>query len=970
VASWRERRRPERAAETVEQTMRGNTCCHLAIVVVLSMAATSASIRPGRAVIAAAPTETTLADPRDWPSTLLIKTSRGMCSATVIGPRVILTAGYCIGGDNLDITAALQEATGAISYRLQCQSHPNYETDLAADVALCAADKPLAVPRIEQINTNRMLLAAGASVIMVGYGCRSAETRNFDGRLSAGQATFGGFDDLAPGLVQLGGSVACSGDSGGGVFSADPKKRVLLGIISRTDLQTKTWIVRTDTDKVLNWARGWARSNNALICGLDSTGQAACTPKPAPALSAADQPPAGLTFVKPAFAPVIAANINGDAVTSNDIVQVRQITYRKNEILADVVQLSCPDGGDENYLLRALQYLTKNGQALDRDFKFSESGRLEVPACPDAASRKDETTVEVKETTTLWKYYTRLGDNNPAFSRLWAYEPKADEPRISPAVGRESRYFVEAFRALNSNIPDLDVYNLRPGQYRLPLRPRSTGQQAALPPVAQSYDPIGALQRVDESCDKPHDLLTYPVDVAALLDVLEANGERQGRKISNPGIVVIVDSGLYAAGIAASIFPRDMLYRVTPGMIDPEFKKFVSTLEPRLPNPIDRAHGTWVASLALGGPLLARILGTDTGGSRIQIDPYPLYEARGQNGKIIVPAEAFVQLIERLSPSAAGRTIVNLSLRTKDELLSVKNQLTVPRPNFLFVVAAGNGQGGGADIQGQALTPDGASSSYPASYGGPSNAGRNNLLAVAALYRDQEGHWKRAPFSDYGPGIVEIGAPGCAIPVMDYDPDEQEWAAQPKLVSGTSFSAALVSFTAALLSAEYRDFTVPEIKQRILAAADLNPGLVGEITDGRSLNVAKALDIYHDVIETATGTTLRGSIEFRNRDTGVRYEWNQNLEMIQCLNFNEPIVLSKLLKIVPSFNRAANSPLANQFPDKVYVARGEGRPEALDCVLPDELQVYFTRHGSDAAPQYPWASLRDVLLRIPAVRNN
>jgi hypothetical protein len=52
-----------------------------------------------------------------------------------------------------------------------------------------------------------------------------------------------------------------------------------------------------------------------------------------------------------------------------------------------------------------------------------------------------------------------------------------------------------------------------------------------------------------------------------------------------------------------------------------------------------------------------------------------------------------------------------------------------------------------------------------------------------------------------------------------------------------------------LPSSEFQRIAASGIKQRILASADLNPHLVNCITDGRSLNVVKALSLHQDVIE-------------------------------------------------------------------------------------------------------------------------
>jgi subtilisin family serine protease len=65
--------------------------------------------------------------------------------------------------------------------------------------------------------------------------------------------------------------------------------------------------------------------------------------------------------------------------------------------------------------------------------------------------------------------------------------------------------------------------------------------------------------------------------------------------------------------------------------------------------------------------------------------------------------------------------------------------------------------------------------------------------------------------------------------------------------SGTSFAAPLVSFTAALLSAD--GLSGPQIKWRIMSSTDLDPSLDELLTWKGRLNLAKALAINHDVVE-------------------------------------------------------------------------------------------------------------------------
>jgi hypothetical protein len=288
-------------------------------------------------------------------------------------------------------------------------------------------------------------------------------------------------------------------------------------------------------------------------------------------------------------------------------------------------------------------------------------------------------------------------------------------------------------------------------------------------------------------------------------------------------------------------------------------------------------------------------------------------------------------------------------------------------PNYLFVVAAGNGN---AAHVGQLLKapPAGAAPSYPvfpAIYGGPDNEGQANLISVAALMKDESDRWSRATFSDYGPAFVEIGAPGCSILVEDFDRDEGSWTVARRLADGTSFAAPLVSFTAGLISAENPDLQAQAVKNRILISADLNPTLVSEVADGRSLNVVKAISVGDDLLQT-DHRILRGTMRFINWGTGEVYGSNQPIP-IACSELapGESLQTVDILKIVPGFNKSAKPQFADTFPDRVYVARGAHRMfKPFNCKLPDDVAVRFNQQGSAGAPSYKWSEIQDLIPRL------
>ena len=140
---------------------------------------------------------------------------------------------------------------------------------------------------------------------------------------------------------------------------------------------------------------------------------------------------------------------------------------------------------------------------------------------------------------------------------------------------------------------------------------------------------------------------------------------------------------------------------------------------------------------------------------------------------------------------------------------------------MLCIAAAGNN---GVDTDG--------SPHYPASFN------LDNIISVAATdHKDA-----LAGFSNYGTTTVDLGAPGVGInstlPGNNYS---------GPIWDGTSMAAPLVSGAAALIWAQFSDFTHLEVKDLLLATVDPRPSLAGKVATGGRLNI-------HNAISCTNGT--------------------------------------------------------------------------------------------------------------------
>ena len=226
-------------------------------------------------------------------------------------------------------------------------------------------------------------------------------------------------------------------------------------------------------------------------------------------------------------------------------------------------------------------------------------------------------------------------------------------------------------------------------------------------------------------------------------------------------------------------------------------------------------HGTEVADLALGpaflrdDPRLAEF---------IQLDV-----ARVFHGATPIDGDILVSLSNH-PPEAA---VVNLSVGGPSEVNGLGQALrTAQLGDELLVVAAGNEP---IDIG------VGANRRWPASLNGGVVDPFGQVMMVVGAYGPD---LRPTAFTSYG-DPVDILAPGCRIMVRNMD-------GTTSTVFGTSFAAPFVTFTAAMLHAA--GLGAGEIKRRIVMSGDWDDHLKYVVRSKARLNVARALQVFDDVV--------------------------------------------------------------------------------------------------------------------------
>nr|WP_201010208.1 S8 family serine peptidase [Rhizobium rhizogenes]QCL09635.1 subtilase family protein [Rhizobium rhizogenes] len=360
-------------------------------------------------------------------------------------------------------------------------------------------------------------------------------------------------------------------------------------------------------------------------------------------------------------------------------------------------------------------------------------------------------------------------------------------------------------------------------------------------PAVQGIDLVHTLEADDPLTDAPscknagqmHD--AWPFDIKAVVSTLKENVGPSGFAGTVPTTIVIADTGITAEGFNAlkkSAKPNDLeiplnykddngdgytddIYGIDTDLKGDDLTPFSAYSEAE--------HGTEVAKLAAG------IFGAGeldhTIRKLIRFKFIKIVAQDSATGSFEIPEHAL-----EVSAAYAAKfgDILNLSVGTTQPLPAFMDDIG-QHSNLLIVTAAGNDAGSLGSVP-----------SYPANYGGDGHL-RDQMITVGA----SDGNEGLAHFSMYSRQYVDLLAPGCALPYV---------RGQDKLsISGTSFSAPLVSLTSALLRS--LGLNSPRtIKDRLLVSVDYDHRLWTQVLDGGTLNIIKALNVRRNIVQFPNGS--------------------------------------------------------------------------------------------------------------------
>jgi hypothetical protein len=204
------------------------------------------------------------ADTSAWPDVVNIEIAlpnqrTALCSATVVGKKVLLTAAHC-GPSGASVKFKYNNAnyTGTFT---RSSLYPARDHDLAAVVV--SSNIVGVSPR-----TVGGAAVRGTSVDILGYGCTVAGS-NSDGILTIGQMVISGFAGFYMVTTSPDGVATCRGDSGGPAVLTEGGKKRLLGINALSNGEDLTYHTRLDVPESQDFLKDVARTQGVEICGIN-----------------------------------------------------------------------------------------------------------------------------------------------------------------------------------------------------------------------------------------------------------------------------------------------------------------------------------------------------------------------------------------------------------------------------------------------------------------------------------------------------------------------------------------------------------------------------------------------------------------------------------------------------------------------------------------------------------------------------
>ncbi len=211
-----------------------------------------------------------------------INSDGAFCTATVVGPRVIITAGHCAdtgNNANFKINGKAYVAKMTQSSLFQGQDH---------DISVGITSEDITGIQYASVGGKA---TTGLGITLMGYGCTNpGGGGGNDGVLRMGETVITAFSKFDMVSRKAGGAALCFGDSGGPAFLLDRGKHLLLGVNSKGNIQDTNYDTRTDVTESTTFLQTMATQNGVTICGINKDFGGDTPPPTAPTCSLTANP--------------------------------------------------------------------------------------------------------------------------------------------------------------------------------------------------------------------------------------------------------------------------------------------------------------------------------------------------------------------------------------------------------------------------------------------------------------------------------------------------------------------------------------------------------------------------------------------------------------------------------------------------------------------------------------------------------
>lgn len=198
------------------------------------------------------------------PDIIRITTGSAGCTASVVGPKVVLTASHC------GTTGAISTfKVNNVSYSGTFKRSSLYPAQ-DHDVAVIIVDKDVDLGAQKNYSTIGGKAEKGKDIQIFGYGCiNPGGGGGNDGILRTGLATITDFSNFDIVSQKPGGAALCFGDSGGPAYIKDGTEWKQISVNSKGNIKDTNYTTRTDLQESTKFLEDVVAQYKVDICGVN-----------------------------------------------------------------------------------------------------------------------------------------------------------------------------------------------------------------------------------------------------------------------------------------------------------------------------------------------------------------------------------------------------------------------------------------------------------------------------------------------------------------------------------------------------------------------------------------------------------------------------------------------------------------------------------------------------------------------------